>query len=119
MTDAPTSPYDDIAGMYHMLWADWYFPAAKPGLEKLFGLIPLHMMTMYYVVAAIFLLGFALLLEQEGQLQAAIDHPHIVTVYEAGESDHTKRRTSLDADEKIDAGGEDGLKQVPAVTRWR
>ena len=25
---------------------------------------------------------------REGQLQAAIDHPHIVTVYEAGESDH-------------------------------
>jgi serine/threonine protein kinase len=25
---------------------------------------------------------------REGQLQAAIDHPHIVTVYEAGESEH-------------------------------
>jgi SAM-dependent methyltransferase len=36
MPDAPSSSYDDIAGMYHALWADWYFPAAKPGLEKLF-----------------------------------------------------------------------------------
>ena len=25
---------------------------------------------------------------REGQLQAAIDHPHIVTVYEAGETEH-------------------------------
>lgn len=30
------SPYDEIAGMYHSLWADWYLPAARPALEKLF-----------------------------------------------------------------------------------
>jgi SAM-dependent methyltransferase len=36
MPDAPASSYDEIAGMYHALWADWYFPAAKPALEKLF-----------------------------------------------------------------------------------
>jgi SAM-dependent methyltransferase len=30
------SAYDDIAGMYHRLWADWYLPAAKPALEHLF-----------------------------------------------------------------------------------
>jgi SAM-dependent methyltransferase len=33
---ASTSSYDKIAGMYHMLWADWYLPAAMPALEKLF-----------------------------------------------------------------------------------
>jgi ubiquinone/menaquinone biosynthesis C-methylase UbiE len=36
MTDAPSSAYDEIAGMYHALWADWYLPAALPALEKLF-----------------------------------------------------------------------------------
>lgn len=35
MADAPSS-YDEIAGMYHALWADWYLPAAMPALEKLF-----------------------------------------------------------------------------------
>jgi SAM-dependent methyltransferase len=30
------SPYDDIAGMYHAFWADWYLPAATPALENLF-----------------------------------------------------------------------------------
>jgi SAM-dependent methyltransferase len=30
------SSYDDIAGMYHALWADSYLPAALPALEKLF-----------------------------------------------------------------------------------
>ncbi len=33
---ACASSYDEIAGMYHALWADWYFPAALPALEKLF-----------------------------------------------------------------------------------
>ena len=32
----PMSSYDSIAGMYHALWFDWYLPAAKPALEKLF-----------------------------------------------------------------------------------
>jgi SAM-dependent methyltransferase len=36
MRDAPSSSYDEIAGIYHELWADWYFPAARPALEKLF-----------------------------------------------------------------------------------
>ena len=36
MTDSPASAYDEIAGMYHALWADWYLPAAVPALEKLF-----------------------------------------------------------------------------------
>ncbi|MFL6350274.1 MAG: class I SAM-dependent methyltransferase [Bryobacteraceae bacterium] len=36
MPDPPPSSYDDIAGMYHALWADWYFPAAQPALESLF-----------------------------------------------------------------------------------
>jgi SAM-dependent methyltransferase len=31
----PTS-YDDIAGFYDVFWADWYLPAARPALEKLF-----------------------------------------------------------------------------------
>lgn len=30
------SAYDEIAGMYHALWADWYLPAAMPALETLF-----------------------------------------------------------------------------------
>ncbi len=30
------SSYDDVAGMYHTLWADWYLPAALPALERLF-----------------------------------------------------------------------------------
>ncbi len=30
------SAYDEIAGLYHALWADWYLPAALPALEKLF-----------------------------------------------------------------------------------
>ena len=30
------SSYDEVAGMYHALWADWYLPAALPALEKLF-----------------------------------------------------------------------------------
>jgi SAM-dependent methyltransferase len=34
-TVAPSS-YDEIAGMYHAMWADWYLPAARPALEKLF-----------------------------------------------------------------------------------
>ncbi|MGH9584597.1 MAG: class I SAM-dependent methyltransferase [Bryobacteraceae bacterium] len=32
----PSSSYDEIADMYHALWADWYLPAALPALEKLF-----------------------------------------------------------------------------------
>jgi SAM-dependent methyltransferase len=36
MTDPPFSAYDEIAAMYHALWADWYLPAALPALEKLF-----------------------------------------------------------------------------------
>ena len=35
MADA-ASPYDNIAEMYHALWADWYFSNAAPALEKLF-----------------------------------------------------------------------------------
>lgn len=31
-----SSAYDEVAGMYHTLWADWYLPAALPALEKLF-----------------------------------------------------------------------------------
>jgi SAM-dependent methyltransferase len=34
--EAPLSTYDDIAGMYHAFWADWYLPAATPALENLF-----------------------------------------------------------------------------------
>jgi SAM-dependent methyltransferase len=30
------SAYDDIAGMYHRLWNDWYLPSAMPALEQLF-----------------------------------------------------------------------------------
>lgn len=30
------SAYDDIAGMYHRLWNDWYLPSAMPALERLF-----------------------------------------------------------------------------------
>ncbi len=36
MTDAPFSTYDEIAGLYHAQWADWYLPAALPALERLF-----------------------------------------------------------------------------------
>jgi SAM-dependent methyltransferase len=36
MNEPKQSPYDEIASMYHMLWADWYLPAALPALEKLF-----------------------------------------------------------------------------------
>ncbi len=36
MIDSSFSAYDEIAGMYHALWADWYLPAALPALEKLF-----------------------------------------------------------------------------------
>ncbi len=36
MPEAQNSSYDDIAGLYHALWADWYLPAAMPALEKLF-----------------------------------------------------------------------------------
>jgi|SRR5579875_2210018 len=32
------SSYDEIAEMYHALWANWYLPAALPALEKLFFL---------------------------------------------------------------------------------
>jgi SAM-dependent methyltransferase len=32
----PVSPYDDIAAMYHALWANSYVPAALPALERLF-----------------------------------------------------------------------------------
>ncbi len=31
-----SSAYDDVAGMYHTLWADWYLPATLPALERLF-----------------------------------------------------------------------------------
>ncbi|MGI8960246.1 MAG: class I SAM-dependent DNA methyltransferase [Bryobacteraceae bacterium] len=36
MPNEPCSSYDEIAGMYHALWVDWYLPAARPALEKLF-----------------------------------------------------------------------------------
>ena len=36
MADCPKSSYDDVAGMYHALWADWYLMAAMPALERLF-----------------------------------------------------------------------------------
>jgi SAM-dependent methyltransferase len=36
MPPAAPSAYDEIAGMYHAMWADWYLPAARPALEKLF-----------------------------------------------------------------------------------
>lgn len=36
MPVAAPSAYDEIAGMYHAMWADWYLPAALPALEKLF-----------------------------------------------------------------------------------
>lgn len=36
MNEITESPYDEIATMYHTLWADWYLPAALPALEKLF-----------------------------------------------------------------------------------
>ena len=32
----PDSSYDEIAVMYHALWATSYLPAAEPALEKLF-----------------------------------------------------------------------------------
>lgn len=32
----PVSAYNDIAGMYNALWANWYLPAAMPALQKLF-----------------------------------------------------------------------------------
>jgi SAM-dependent methyltransferase len=35
MASSP-SAYDEIAEMYHSLWADWYLPAAMPALERLF-----------------------------------------------------------------------------------
>ncbi|MBV9760981.1 MAG: class I SAM-dependent methyltransferase [Acidobacteriaceae bacterium] len=34
--ESAQSSYDEIAEMYHALWADWYLPAALPALEKLF-----------------------------------------------------------------------------------
>jgi SAM-dependent methyltransferase len=36
MPDASLSPYDEIAGLYHAMWADWYLPAALPALQNLF-----------------------------------------------------------------------------------
>jgi len=36
MPDMISSPYDDVAEMYHKLWADWYLPATLPALERLF-----------------------------------------------------------------------------------
>lgn len=36
MSNSAVSSYDDIAGMYHKLWADWYLPAAMPALDRLF-----------------------------------------------------------------------------------
>ena len=36
MSTEPGSSYDEIAGMYHRLWDDWYLPAAMPALECLF-----------------------------------------------------------------------------------
>ncbi len=36
MPDRISSPYDDVAEMYHTLWADWYLPATLPALERLF-----------------------------------------------------------------------------------
>ncbi|MBV8863787.1 MAG: class I SAM-dependent methyltransferase [Acidobacteriaceae bacterium] len=36
MPDDLRSSYDNVAGMYHTLWADWYLPAAMPALNKLF-----------------------------------------------------------------------------------
>jgi SAM-dependent methyltransferase len=36
MPHGTSSAYDDVAGMYHTLWADWYLPATLPALERLF-----------------------------------------------------------------------------------
>ena len=30
------SPYDAIAALYHRAWDDWYLPAVRPALERLF-----------------------------------------------------------------------------------
>jgi branched-chain amino acid transport system permease protein len=55
-----------LAQMFYFYCLRADFTGGENGIQgvprgKLFGLLPLHMMTMYYVVAAIFLLGFALL----------------------------------------------------------
>jgi len=55
-----------LAQMFYFFCLRADFTGGENGIQgvprgKLFGLLPLHMMTMYYVVAAIFLLGFALL----------------------------------------------------------
>ena len=55
-----------LAQMFYFYCLRAEFTGGENGIQgvprgKLFGFIPLHMMTMYYVVAAIFLLGFALL----------------------------------------------------------
>lgn len=34
--EEPASAYDEIAGMYHAMWAEWYLPAARHALETLF-----------------------------------------------------------------------------------
>jgi SAM-dependent methyltransferase len=36
MPHGASSAYDDVAEMYHRLWADWYLPATLPALERLF-----------------------------------------------------------------------------------
>ena len=55
-----------LAQMFYFYCLRADFTGGENGIQgvprgKLFGLVPLHMMTMYYVVAVIFLLGFALL----------------------------------------------------------
>ena len=35
-TAKPVSAYDPVAEMYDVFWADWFFPAALPALERLF-----------------------------------------------------------------------------------
>jgi len=34
----PESSYDPIAGLYHRMWANWYWPAARAALEEIFFL---------------------------------------------------------------------------------
>jgi branched-chain amino acid transport system permease protein len=54
-----------LAQMFYFFCLRADFTGGENGIQgvprgKLFGLLPLHMMTMYYAVAALFLLGFAI-----------------------------------------------------------
>ncbi len=88
-----------LAQMFYFVCLRAEFTGGENGIQgvprgKLFGLIPLHMMTMYYLVAALFLFGFAVTIRAVhspfGQVLKAIRENEPRAISLGYKSDHYK-----------------------------